>query len=368
LTWLALAALAAACFLPLALEPQPAEYVPPGPAPLLQAILVFGVLGAIVAFRVWLDGKEGHVPLWTVALAILAAGLVFIHWLFVDRHGWKYDGATGQYLTLLRGTDSIPHQFRLLPYGFTRLLERLLGDLWLAIVAYRWFFSFWFCWAWVRFAERFISARAALFSTLVLLPLYPAAVSYYVGQLTDPLNHALFVMGFLWIVENAPARLAAGIFLGVFAKETIVILVLAYLAVWYRNGWRPWLVTVVLGVVATVAFMIPRGIHWRLEGTQINGVPGLMIGTNLGIGTPLFSQGAPFFMNYLQPALFTLPFFPGIWLYGRRHDRRLRVLALVVTPAILFSSLCFSWMYESRNFLPFLPLLVPLSLPPRSPD
>jgi hypothetical protein len=361
-TWLGLSALTLGCFLPLALDRPPVAPVTPGPFSQLWSGAVFAVLLLLVGFRAWLDRHEGR---WgTLWLALLAAGMVFAHWVLVDRHRAKYSGSTEMYWKLLNHEADAPHQYRLLPYGFTRLLEWLTGDLWLAIVAYRWFFSFWFCWVWVRFVERFTSAQAALLSVLILVPLYPCSVAWYFGQLTDPLHHTLFVLGLLWIVEDAWLPLAAALFLGIFAKETSVLLVPAYLAVWYPRGWRPGFRTAGLLLVAVLAFVAARGLGWRPDFETINGTSGLMIGTNLGWGEPLYIGSAPLYHNYLHPLLFTLPFLPGIWLHGRQQPRSLWALAVVVIPGILGSCLCFSWLYESRNYVPFLPILVALALPP----
>lgn len=345
-TWLGLTLLALTCFVPLALERPPVGPAPP--VPFVLALLTVAVVGGIVGLRAWLDRS-----LATLGLALLAVGMVFAHWLLVDRHAIKWAGSTEMYWTLLNHAGDAPHQYRLLPYGCTRLLERLTGDLWLAVVLYRWFFSFWFCWVWVRFVEKFTTPRAALLSTLVLIPLYPCSVAWYFGQLTDPLHHTLFVLGLLWIVDNAPGRLAVALFLGIFAKETSVLLVPAYFAARCPRGF---LVTVLLGLVAVAAFVAARGLGWRPDLVAINGA-GLMIGTNLGIGEPIALTSVPLYHNYLHPALFTLPFVP--WL--RSRSRQLWGIALVVVPGILVSSLCFSWLYESRNYVPFLPLLVALT-------
>jgi hypothetical protein len=42
---------------------------------------------------------------------------------------------------------------------------------------------------------------------------------------------------------------------------------------------------------------------------------------------------------------------------------------LVLMPLLLASNLCFGWLYESRNYVPLLPLLTALALPAnRNPD
>ncbi len=63
--------------------------------------------------------------------------------------------------------------------------------------------------------------------------------------------------------------------------------------------------------------------------------------------------------NYLHPLLFVGMFLlPLVWSW-RRIDGRLRPLILTLTPLLLLSNLPASagWMYESRSYLPLVPLL-----------
>ncbi len=88
-----------------------------------------------------------------------------------------------------------------------------------------------------------------------------------------------------------------------------------------------------------------------------------MIASNLGLPGASYQPAAPRLLCYLQPALFVLPFLPMIVLHWRRIDSRLKAVALTLTPLLLLSSLCFGWLYESRNYMPLLPLLATMALP-----
>ena len=55
---------------------------------------------------------------------------------------------------------------------------------------------------------------------------------------------------------------------------------------------------------------------------------------------------------------------PVLWRW-RAVDRRLRSLCVTVPPLVLLSSLQFSWLHESRNYLPLVPLLAAAALPVR---
>ena len=106
-----------------------------------------------------------------------------------------------------------------------RSLEHVTGDWTFSCVAYRWFFSWWFVWGCYRFARLWFSGPLSLLPLLPVAALYPLSVWYYMGQLTDPLSHSLFVFACLWTVRDRTALLAASLALGVLAKETVVLMV-----------------------------------------------------------------------------------------------------------------------------------------------
>jgi len=53
-----------------------------------------------------------------------------------------------------------------------------------------------------------------------------------------------------------------------------------------------------------------------------------------------------------------LPFIAFGW---RRIDGRLKAIFLTLTPLMLLVNLCFGWMYESRNYMPLVPLLATMA-------
>ena len=86
---------------------------------------------------------------------------------------------------------------------------------------------------------------------------------------------------------------------------------------------------------------------------------------NLGLGPSAYRPSASITPNYVHPAVFVLPFLPLIAWRWRRLDPRLKVMCLTLTPLLLLSNLCFGWMYESRNYMPLVPLLATAALPDR---
>jgi hypothetical protein len=375
LGWLGLALVAVLSVTPLLLNRAGVGFVAPystaGAAWVSKAIVLLA-MGLAVAMRVRADRADEP---WAGRLAVLcvalAAYMTRCHWQEVDAYYHDADGPWSQtthYLDFLDHRLGAPQLYRPLPYGFIRGLEWFTGDWLFACLAYRWFFTYWFLWASYRFARLFRGPHIALV-VLLLLPLfYPASIQNYMGQPTDPVSHALFVLALIYLVRDRSAALGLTLFLGVLAKETVVLLVPAYLACYWRQGKPAFLKTACLGAVCVAAFLaarLPYG--WRPSYAAINGTSRLMIVDNLGFGpgydeSPYHPAAAPH-QNYVQPLLFVGTFLPFIAWRWRWLDGRLKAIFVTVTPLLLLSSLCFSWLYESRNYMPLLPLLATMAIP-----
>jgi hypothetical protein len=384
LTALAFATLALICAAPLVLESTSFQFLEPYPAAwqtVLTCAAVLFALFAVVGLRAFLDRPaacrradcqsalhaESHPLALHVLFVAVAVAMTFVHWQLVDYHPYMQQWQRELYVGLFRHTYDPPHQYRPLPFGFVRSLERLTHDYEFSCLAYRAFFSYWFVWAWYRLARTVHPPPIALLTLTVLLPLYPLSIMRYLGQLTDPMSHALFVLALLWVAEDRPFALAAALALGVGTKETAVIVVPGYLAAAGLQGRKGFGAAAViagcLGIVCALAFLAARvPFGWRPGQQEMNGA-GLMVGTNVGIGDPIAGSPVPLWENYLHPVLFVLFFVPLIAWHWRDCDLRLRALFVTVTPLLLASNLCYGWLYESRNYVPLLPLLATLALP-----
>jgi len=363
LPWLGLVLVAAVALPPLLLERPAVQPVEAYSSPLLawasKAVVLLAMVAAIHAAG-WLASVDDPWAIWVeLPLVLMAVLMTAWHWYWRDSVAELAVWQRQMYFDILNHSREAPHQFRALPYGFARTLEHLTGDWTFACLAYRWFFTYWFVWGCYRFARLWLPVGLSLFTLVPVGLLYPASVWYYWGQLTDPLSHALFVFALLCMVRDQTALLAGSLALGVLAKETVVLLVPVYWACYWCGGLRPLLKAAALGMACVAAFLAARvPFGWRPGGYEkINGTEALMVFDNLGIGAPLYRAAAPLAMNYLQPALFVLPFVPFIVWGWPRIDRRLKVMCLTLTPLLLLSNLCFGWLYESRNYMPLLPLL-----------
>jgi hypothetical protein len=376
LTWLGLGSIAAMSLGPLLLERRPVELLAPyasGFARLASMVLVAAVMVGIIVWRAVLDRAGDPAAIRrAVAFMVLAVLLTAIHFIIVDRQTFDpgrfpfvVSWQQGDYRAVLNGTVAghVPHVYRPLPYGFTRTIERVTHDWRFACLAYRFFFTYWVLWAMQRFGQKFLPSDRAGWIIMIYAVLYPLSIWYYSGQLTDPLSHFLFILAMIWIAEDRWAELAAAIALGVLAKETALLLVLAYFACYYRQGSAAWPRTVALGLVGVFTYFAVRlHVGWAPDLRYINSNPVLMIRDNLGLPGRQYKSIAPLWQNHLHPVLFVIVWLVPAAMKWRALDARLRAMAIVLVPFMLGVNLCFGWLYESRNYVPLLPLLVTMAL------
>jgi hypothetical protein len=219
-------------------------------------------------------------------------------------------------------------------------------------------------WSYYQFARHFRSPGKSLLALAAYPILYPFSVLYYEGQLTDPMSHALFALALCYVVEDRWFLLALAVALGVLAKETALIIVLAYFVCHIRRPVRAMIRSsgpALAGAAAYLAARIPFG--WRLGAGSINGTP-LNLRQNLW-RVPL----SPFCESikhqfYIQPIIFIGIFLPFIVWRWRQAEWPLKALFLTLVPLIFASQLLYGWLYESRNYVPLLPVLTTLALSP----
>ena len=383
--WVGLAFVATISIAPFFFDPHPAKLAAAQESAIawLTKGAVFCVFALIIGLRAWLDRRtEGRPLLLNSVFCLIAVGLTAYHYWDVDR-GWfeeKENGKPVRYYNVnwqralygavlnhrpeSHGESWIPHIYRPLPYGFTRSLELWTGDWLFACLAYRCIFTYWFIWGFYRFVRRYHAPKIALVGIAIYALLYPLSIQFYMGQLTDPMSHALLAVALLALVENRWLFLAASLALGITAKETAVVLVPAYFACWWRQGLPAYARTAVLGCLASAAYLavrVPFG--WSGDSESINGSK-LMIAQNLGLGDASFGSTAPLYQNYVQPLVFVGVFLPLVWKNWKGIDSSLKAVFLTLVPLVLLSSIAFSWLYESRNYVPLLPILVAMSQRP----
>src|SRR5262249_40867071 len=162
------------------------------------------------------------------------------------------------------------------------------------------------------------------------------SVALYLGQLTDPLRHTLFVLGYIYIMEDRPFALAAALALGVLAKETAVLLGPGWFVCHAWKARRTRLVTALLGARATAAGVgagggWAGGRRWAGgRGPRGRRGRGVMIPRTLGWGPRAPPTSVPLVLFFVHPLLFTVPFLPWVVRNWRAADVRLRWLLVTM--------------------------------------
>ncbi len=370
ITTASLGLLAVVTIAPLLLEPQPVDFLPAYTTTLGTILSMAGVLflmAVALTVRAELDQpREPHAARNIILFAVLAGLMTLIHWIVVDSRYPADWWEPKTYSEILNHTSEAPHNYRPLPYGFARLVERITHNWTFACVSYRWFFTFWFLWASYRLARLYLSPQRALLDPGAISASLSGVDLPLLGPVDRPAQPRPVRVGVPLSVGGSSGGTGRGAGLGVAAKETVVIVAPAYLACYWRRGWRSWFITAGLGAACVAAFLATRvPLGWRPGSyDKINGTTGLMIGTNLGFGEPIANLVPSLLENYLHPLVFVGLFIPPIVWRWRSLDPHLRALFLVVTPLLLLSNVCFGWLYESRNYMPLVPLLATMAMPP----
>ena len=249
--------------------------------------------------------------------------------------------------------EALPHSYRFLPNSLVRLFEQVTGDFSLARDSYRNLFGVLLFYALYQFARLFLLHGGALFSVALWTAVCTVSFRYYLGQLTDPISHLSFVLAFIFIETEQFVYLVLTLMIGCLAKETVLAMVGYY--AFFRWREKSYLLKLIVLVAASLAvYLAARA--WVLHGVphyaQISGVG--------------FDHVRKNWADYpwSVPALFYtvgifVPFVIAGW---RKSPWGLRSLALYLFPVLLVSSLFFSWLWETRNFMPLVAILAVLTV------
>src|SRR5262249_37498392 len=152
--------------------------------------------------------------------------------------------------------------------------------------------------------RHFRSRQLSLMALAAYPVLYPFSIYYYGGQLTDPMSHALFALALCHVIEDQLILLALSVALGVLAKETALIIVVAYFVYHIERPVRALVRSsgpALAGIVAYLAARMPYG--WRPGSDSINGTP-LNLRWNLGIRPMPVLMESIIHQLWIQPLLF----------------------------------------------------------------
>jgi hypothetical protein len=244
--------------------------------------------------------------------------------------------------------EVLPHSYRFLPNSLVRLFEQVTGDFSVARDSYRNLFGVLLFYALYRFARLFLLHGGALFSLALWTVVSPVSFRYYLGQLTDPMSHLSFILAFIFIETEQFVYLVLTLMIGCLAKETVLAMIGYYALFRWRE--KSHLLKLTILIIASLAvYLAARA--WVLHGVpdyaQISGVA-------LDHLTRNWADYSWWVLAFLYTVGIFVPFVIAGW---RKSPWKLRSLALYFFPVLLISSLFFSWLWETRNFMPLVAVL-----------
>ena len=285
-----------------------------------------------------------------VFLVFLLSALVnYMHKVTVD-HGvnyfttmtnlqwqeWMHNGA----ITFDRVT--LPHTYRFLPNAIVRWME--IGGLSYEAARnfYRLFFGLLIFYALYRYALLFTNYLGAILAMLVTAAIYPISFTTYAGQLTDPASHLSFLLCFIALEIDDFGWFLTAMLMGSLAKEAVLAMA-GYYILFRRRDEHYWSRSLLAVVSCIAAFLSVRLVvlHGLLHYQQISGTTLSIVSVNLHD------------LHWREPFLLTfcalIPFFVLAW---KRIPLELKRMALYLLPVLFVSSLLFSFLSETRNYMP----------------
>lgn len=238
--------------------------------------------------------------------------------------------------------ENLPHSYRFLPNAFVRWLQlgRLEFDQ--AQDIYRLIFNFLLFYALYRYARLYTTYLGAIIALLLVAAIYPVSFEMYGGQLTDPMSHLSFVVALILLEKGEFALFLSALLIGSLAKETVLALG-GYYLLFCRNdkNYRPKAL-----VISVSTLFVYFGVRlYVLKGAmgykQVSGVTADHIWINL--------TDTRWITVFLLTAAALVPIAAIGWKNAPKVLKRQSIYLLVV---LFASSLVFSWLVESRNFMP----------------
>ena len=342
-------------------------------------VLLTAVPIAVAAFcyRLEIDCPPGQKAGLFIMLAGLTVALVNIHYIFVDagaayfpyisNHEWQLE--LHRSVTAL-SPETLPHSYRFLPNSMVKLAEFLTGDFAYARLLYRLTIQFPLLYCIYYFGRIRHSHAVSLAAVLMYAAVYPISVSFYAGQLADPLSHLTFALALIFLELDLFLYFALAVFIGIMAKESILAMCIYY--VLFRIKDKQFLpkAAILLGVSAAIVVCIRVWI-----------VPGQYFANNVfvlsdlgGTALPHLSKHFGNFNRWIMQVVCVVGIFlPFLALAWKTTAPRLRNLAAFMFTATLLSNFLFSWPNETRNLIP---AVIPLALiaanyileKPKAPD
>jgi hypothetical protein len=202
-----------------------------------------------------------------------------------------------------------------------------------------------------RFARLYTNYLGAIVAMLLVSAVYPISFEWYAGQLTDPLSHLSFVLAFIFLETENFAFLVTTLLIGSLAKETVLAMA-GFYVLFCRNQRNYAAKAMTISIASLVIYFGVRlfVLHGGMAYQQVSGVSAGHIFENW--------RDSKWHGLFLVTAGAYIPFLILGW---RNTPVILKQLVFYLLPVLFVSSLLFSWLSETRNFMPVVFVLAVIS-------
>jgi hypothetical protein len=243
---------------------------------------------------------------------------------------------------MLLDLGTIPHAYRFLPNSIVRWMEIAGLDYPSARGLYRLLAGLLLFYALYRYARLYTGFTGAILAMVLSAAIFPVSFQHYAGQLTDPLSHLSFVLALIFLETGDFAWLLTTLLIGSLAKETVLAMAGYYVLFGRHDRSYPAKAVTLAGSSLAVYFGVRMWVLGRvMDYKSASDVTPEHIAENWRMPTwpPVF----------LLTACALLPFLFFGW---KETSVSLKRQVFFLFPVLVVSSLIFSWLAESRNFMP----------------
>ena len=249
---------------------------------------------------------------------------------------------------ILLSASALPHSYRFLPNAIVRWMEFGGAGYATGRDAYRLIFAVPLFWAIYRYARLYTGYKGAIIALLLVGIIYPISFEMYAGQLTDPLSHLSFVLAFIFLATGQFWFLLTTLLLGSLAKETVLAMAAYYVLFHRKDRYYPAKAAMLSSAAAVFYFGVRFAVlHGSMDYAQVSGMSSSHIRENLSD----YHTWAPLVL------LTAGSLFPFLALGWKTTPRVLKQQTFFLAPTLFLSSLAFSWLSETRNFMPLVFIL-----------
>jgi hypothetical protein len=289
----------------------------------------------------------------TFTIVLLTAIVNNVHSYYIDQASYfPYTTNEAWQETLQNNVVNLspavaPHSYRFLPNGIVRWVQMGHVRFRTAADVYRLLSGLLLFYAIYRFARLYANFAGGVLAMFFVAATYPVSFEQYAGQLTDPLSHLSFVLAFIFLETENFAFLITALLLGSLAKETVLALSGYY--VLFCTKQRHYAIKASALCVSAVALYFAVRLyvlHGTMQYQNVSGVNAAHILDN--------------WRDPTWPQVFLLTACGGVFflfLSWKRTPLSLKRMYFYLLPILFVSSVFFSWIRETRNYMPLVVIL-----------